>query len=108
MSKSIKDQKTEKDTIEKQTTIEKPKQITIPLVNGCLVPIAVFALMILCVRECKRSGVRLEQEQFKLEQMKKGAVVDTTPVITPDTLKIGSFQKAYIPLSKMYKDQNQK
>ena len=106
MSKSIK--KTEKDTVEKQTTIEKPKQITIPIVNGCLVPIAVFALMVLCIRECKRSGVRLEQEQFKLEQMKKGLMVDTTPVITPDTLKIGNFQKTYIPVSKWYDNQNQK
>ena len=102
------EQESEEPKVERKTTVEFPKKINIPVVNGCLVPIAVFALMILCIRECKRSGIRLEHEQIKLEQMKKGLMVDTTPVITPDTLKIGNFQKTYIPLSKMYDNQNQK
>ena len=103
MSKEVNNTK-----VERKTTVEVPKKINIPLVNGCLVPIAVFALMIVCIRECKRSGIRLEQEQFKLEQMKKGALVDTTPAITPDTLKIFGREKAYIPMLKLYNSDKQK
>jgi len=95
--------------VERQTSIERPKRISIPVVNGCLVPIAVFALMIVCVRECKRSGIRLEEEKIKLEQLKKqvqdGTLInDTTPIIIPDTLKLGKFEKAYIPLLKIYSE----
>ena len=90
------------EKVERSTTIEKLKQGSIPLVNGCFVPIAVCALMILCINECKRSGIRLEQEKIKLEQMKKGALIDTTPAIKPDTLQVLNYQKVYIPLSKLY------
>ena len=90
------------EKVERQTTIEKPNRIDIPLVNGCFVPIAVCALMVLCINECKRSGIRWEEEKIKLEQMKKGALVDTTPVVTPDTLRVFNYQKVYIPMSKMY------
>ena len=93
------------EKVERQTIIEKPKRINTPLVNGCLIPIAAFALMILCIRECKRSGVRLEQEKIKLEQMKKGILIDTTPAITPDTLKILGYQKTYIPLIKQFRSE---
>ena len=88
---------------------KRPNRISIPLINGCLLPIAAFALMIVCVRECKRSGIRLEEEKIKFEQLKKQAqdgtlINDTTPVITPDTLKIGKLEKTYIPLIKMYQE----
>jgi hypothetical protein len=107
MKKQIKSKKIDPKTqelIERETTIESRKPgCKVPLVSGCLVPIIFLALTILSVRECKRSGIRLEQEKIKLEQMKDGTLVDTAPAIIPDTLKIGSFQKAYIPLLKMGK-----
>lgn len=105
MKKQIKSKKIDPKTqelIERETTIESRKPgCKVPLVSGCLVPIIFLALTILSVRECKRSGVRLEQEKIKLEQMKDGTRIDTSPIITPDTLKIGSFQKTYIPLLKI-------
>lgn len=93
------------ERIERETIIEsqkKPQGCKVPLIGGCLVPIAVFALMLVCIKECKRADIRLEQEKIKLEQMKDGTRIDTTPAIKPDTLKIGSFQKEYIPLLKQY------
>ncbi len=90
---------------EEKITVEYPNKnkINIPIVNGCLVPIIFLALTIIAVRECKRSGIRLEEEKIKLEQMKDGTLIDKSPVITPDTVKIGNYQKAYIPLSKMWR-----
>lgn len=93
-----------KEQVDKETLIESQKDLRgckIPLINGCLVPIAVFALMIVCIKECKRSDIRLQEEKIKLEQMQNGTLKDTTPAIKPDTLKILNFQKEYIPLLKM-------
>ena len=87
------------ERIERETIIESPKKpqgCTIPLISGCLVPIAVFALMLVCIKECKRADIRLEEEKIKLEKLK-----DST-AIKPDTLKIGNFQKEYISLYKVW------
>ena len=94
-----------KELIERETLIESQKQpqgCKIPLINGCLVPIIFLAFTIIAVKECKRSNIRLEQEKIKLEQMKDGTVTDKSPIINPDTLKIGNFQKVYIPLLKEF------
>ena len=79
---------------------------TMPL-NGCLWVICLMFLTGIIGNECRRSSVRLEEEKLKLEQMKKDGVVvsDTTSVIVPDTLKLGNYQKTYIPLLKMYQGQ---
>ena len=72
---------------------------TIPL-NGCLWFLCLLFLTGIVGNEYKRSKVRLE------EMKKDGVVVDyKTPVVMPDTLKIGNYQKTYIPLMKLYQDQ---
>lgn len=79
---------------------------TIPL-NGCLWFLCLLFLTGIVGNEYKRSKVRLEEEQLKLEQMKKDGVVVNykTPVILPDTFKIGNYQKTYIPIMKLYQGQ---
>ena len=107
-SKKIKEQK---------SVISRPNQVpqqqlpvrpgcTMPL-NGCLGVICLMFLTGIIGNECRRSSIRLEEEKIKLEQMKKDGVDvnDKTPVIIPDTLKIGNYQKTYIPLIKMYQGQ---
>jgi hypothetical protein len=93
-----------KEQVDKETLIESHKDLRgckIPLINGCLVPIAVFALMIVCIKECKRADIRLQEEKIKLEHLKDGTLTDSSSIISPDTLKIGGFQKEYIPLLRM-------
>ena len=73
---------------------QQPKKgCTIPLVGGCLVPIMFSALVVLSVRECKRSGVILEQEQIKLQQMKDGTLVHTETIKTISISQLQEFQK---------------
>ena len=83
------------EVVERKTTVEFPKR------PGCTVGLKPILLTIfwcaLCgiaVKECKRADIRLQEEKIKLEQLK-----DST-AIKPDTLKILSFQKEYIPLLK--------
>ncbi|MBR2247604.1 MAG: hypothetical protein IJ880_11325 [Bacilli bacterium] len=90
--------------VERKTTIEIPAKQR----PGCTVGLKpIFwtilwcALVSIAVKECKRADIRLQEEKIKLEHMKDGTVVDSTPAIKPDTLKIGSFQKEYIPLLKL-------
>ena len=77
---------------------------------GCLWFVILIALTVTSVNECSRSKIRLERDKLKLEQMKKDSAklaTDSMPIITPDTLKIGNHQQVYIPLWKMYQE-NQK
>ena len=84
------------EVVERKTTIEPQKR------PGCTVGLKpIFwtilwcALCSIAIKECKRADIRLQEEKIKLEQLK-----DSTAV-KPDTLKIGSFQKEYIPLLKL-------
>lgn len=74
--------------------------------NGCLTTVLMILLLVIASNEVKRSKIRLERDQFKLEQLKKDGtfVNDTAPIITPDTFKLGKFEKPYIPLLKMYQE----
>jgi hypothetical protein len=51
------------------------------------------ALVVLSVRECKRSGVMLEQEQIKLQQMKDGTLVNTDTIKIISISQLQEFQK---------------
>jgi len=87
------------EVVEKKTEIIRDlKGCTIGL-RGCFWTILWCIILSIAVKECKRADVRLQEEKIKLEQLK-----DST-AIKPDTLKIGSFQKEYLPLVKMYSKQ---
>lgn len=92
----MKKKKDNLEVVERKTTIEPQKR------PGCTVGLKPIFLTIfwcaicgIAVKECKRADIRLQEEKIKLEQLK-----DST-AIKPDTLKIGSFQKEYIPLLKL-------
>ena len=101
---------------EKKTTIQTEKS-GFSDINGCL---TMFLLIMLCAvagNVLKISKVRLESENMKLERIKKegimshandGTLVNSTDTLKFDTLKIGNYQKTYIPLLKQYKSQQQK
>lgn len=89
--------------VERKTTIEIPAKQR----PGCTIGLKpIFwtilwcALVSIAVKECKRADIRLQEEKIKLEQMKDGTLIDSTPIIYPDTLKIGNFQKEYLPVLK--------
>lgn len=83
------------EVVERKTELVRdPRGCTIGL-RGCFWTILWCALIGIAVKECKRADIRLQEEKIKLEQLK-----DST-AIKPDTLKIGSFQKEYIPLLKL-------
>lgn len=68
----------------------------IPLVRGCMVPILVGALTVIAVRECKRSGIRLEQDQIKLQQILDSAAVKDVILDATDSIYVmrpSDFQK---------------
>lgn len=97
----MKKKKDNLEVVERKTTIEPQKR------PGCTVglkPIflTIFwcALCSIAIKECKRADIRLQEEKIKLEQMKDGTLIDSTPIIYPDTLKIGNFQKEYLPILK--------
>ena len=100
----------QKETVERTTEVQVQKpNCTLSPWNGCLIT---FLLIILCAiagEELKRSKIRLEMDKIKLEQMKKDTVTshvkDGTMVLTPDTLRIGNYQKTYVPILKQYQNQ---
>ena len=74
--------------IEKETVIEKPSKKGCSVsINGILWFIILCALCSASVKTCRVSDVRLEQEKYKLQQMKDGTCVDRPVVVKPDTLK---------------------
>ena len=93
--------------VERKTEIQVQKPGCSVSLNGCMGTIALILLVCILSNEYKRSGIRLEEEKIKLEHLKQdGTIVnDTLPVITPDTFKIGNYQKTYIPLLKQCKQQ---
>lgn len=73
--------------IEKETVIEKPSKKGCSIsINGILWFIILCALCGASVKTCQVSKVRLEQEKYKLQQMKDGTYV-REPVVKSDTLK---------------------
>ena len=98
--------------VERKTEVQVQKpSCTIGPLNGCLITFLLIMLCAIAGEELKRSKVRLEMDKIKLEQMKKDTVTshvkDGTMVITPvpDTLKIGNYQRTYIPLLKQFQNQ---
>ncbi len=97
--------------------VERKTEVQISPLNGCLITFLLIMLCAIAGEELKRSKIRLEMDAIKLEQMKKdtmfshvkdGATVITSDTLTFDTLKIGNYQKTYIPLLKQHQSQQQK
>ena len=91
------------------TNVERKTEVQISPLNGCLITFLLIMLCAIAGEELKRSKIRLEMDKIKLEQMKKDTVAsnvkDGTKILTPDTLKIGNYQKTYIPLLKQFQNQ---
>ena len=98
---------------EQKTTIKVEKSSFSDL-NGCL---TTFLLIVLCAvagNLLKISKVRLECETIKLERIKKdtvpshandGTLVNSPNTLNFDTLKIGKYQKTYVPLMRQLQRQ---
>ena len=91
-----------------EVQVQKPSCTLSPL-NGCLMTFLLIMLCAIAGEELKRSKVRLEMDKIKLEQMKKDTVAshvkEGTMILTPDTLRIGNYQKTYVPLLKQFQNQ---
>lgn len=101
---------------EKKTTIQIEKS-SFSDMNGCLTTFLLIMLCAIAGNVLKISKVRLECETIKLERIKKdtvmshandGTLVNSPDTLRLDTLKIGNYQKTYMPLLKQYKSQQQK
>lgn len=95
--------------VKRETTIEIPSKNN----RGCTIQAkTIFWTVLWCaicsiaVKECKRADIRLEQEKIKLEQLKKDSSAMKTSDTNIDTLKIENYQKEYVPLLKMYQQNN--
>ena len=100
----------QKETIERTTEVQVQKPgCTLSPLNGCLITFLLIMLCAIAGEELKRSKVRLEMVKIKLEQMKKDTVTshvkDGTVVLVQDTLKIGNYQKTYVPILKQFQNQ---
>ncbi|MCQ2574995.1 MAG: hypothetical protein MJ156_02745 [Alphaproteobacteria bacterium] len=99
--------KAQQEQVTKETKVEvlpPRKGCTIPL-NGCLYLFILIFFTGAAYNLKKWSDIKVQEEELKLQQMQKGTVVDTTPVVTPDTIKIGKYQHAYMPIRKMLQHQ---
>ena len=84
--------------------------------NGCLTTILLITLISLAENELKRSRIRLEKDKIKIEYLKNDSVVpcdkDGTvfmhDAVKKDTLKIGSYQRTYVPVIRRYQYGRQK
>ena len=89
--------------------VERKTEVQISPLNGCLITFLLIMLCAIAGEELKRSKIRLEMDAIKLEQMKKDTMFshakDGTMIIAPDTLKIGKYQKTYVPILKQFQNQ---
>ena len=89
--------------------VERKTEVKVSPLNGCLITFLLIMLCAIAGEELKRSKVRLEMDKIKLEQMKKDTVTshvkDGTVVLVQDTLKIGNYQKTYVPILKQFQNQ---
>ena len=98
----------QKETVERTTEVQVQKPgCTLSPLNGCLITFLLIMLCAIAGEELKRSKIRLEMDTIKLERMKKdtmsshvqdGTLVNGPDTLRFDTLKIGKYQKTYVPL----------
>ncbi len=73
------------------------------VLNGCLTSLLLVILIALAGNELKRSNIRLQQDKTQFEHKQDRTVVKTS--VEQDTLKIGSYQKTYMPLLRQIQRQ---
>jgi len=99
----------ESSNVERKTEIQVQKPGCSVTLNGCVFFLAGVFLVGILANEYKRSKVRLEMDNIKLEQMKKDTVTshvtEKTMILAPDTLRIGNYQRTYVPLLRHFQNQ---
>lgn len=95
-----------KPEIKKETSIEFPAKNGCTVSStGCLSLFIFICLACIAYNGKKWSDIKVQQEQIKLQQMQDGTLINNTPFVAPDTLRIGKYQKTYMPMSKMIQKQ---